>query len=147
MLAVPQPEVVPRRFASTLLIELYMAPEGTDSLEEAALREAAEREYRRAFAHDARSVFADIGPERLADLAEAQERESDRLLARQLELGRQLYRIGDLEEATRAIEQAMSEAAKSAIASPVASVSLRTREPDAPRLARSDSPSASRQGG
>ena len=111
-LAVPQPEVVPRRFASTLLIELYMTPEGTDSLEEAALREAAEREYRRAFAHDARSVFADIGPERLADLAEAQERESDRLLARQLELGRQLYRIGDLEEATRAIEQAMSEAAK-----------------------------------
>lgn len=109
LLALTQREVVPRRFASSMLIDLYVTPEGADVLEVHALREVADREYRRAFGQDARSIWSSAGPESLSAVAAAQESESDRLLARQLEVGRQLYRMGDLQEATRAIEQALGE--------------------------------------
>lgn len=111
LLGAPQRPIVPRRMADALLIDFYVGPERSPDLPIDRLRGLAHEEYRRAFGHDLRTEWSGRGPEQLPGLAQAAASESDLLLVRQLEVGRQLYRMGDLHEATRSIEHALQQIA------------------------------------
>lgn len=103
-----QPEVSARTLAAELLIGVYAGPDGAEAVDEAALREIAAREYRRAFAQDARTVFSESRPSMLPELARLEEGVGTDLLVRELELGRQLYRAGELVEATAVLESSLA---------------------------------------
>lgn len=110
-----QPEVQSRVLAADLLLDLYVGPEGTTHLDEQELRSVALQEYRQAFGHDGRTEFSSVRTELLPEIARLEEREADRLLVRELELGRQLYRLGDLHEAVRVLEAGLESIGSSPI--------------------------------
>lgn len=108
-----QPELSARTLAAELIVGVYAGPDGAEAIDEPALRAIAEREYRRAFGQDARTVFSESRPSMLPELARLEEGVGTELLVRELELGRQLYRVGELVEAAAAMESALARVASS----------------------------------
>lgn len=107
-LGVAQPNVIARRMPATPMLGIYPGPSGQHEFETIRLKEVAERVYAASFGQDARTARLPIRSEELETIASETSTPSLLLMVRQLELGRRLYRAGDLDDAIEVLEQSLN---------------------------------------
>ena len=91
------------------LMGIYPGPDLDSVADEALLRERAQAVYRESFGADPRFAVLSTRVDELALRANESSTPALVLLMRQLELGRRLYRAGDILDAIDALEQAMND--------------------------------------
>lgn len=102
-----QPEVVPRRVLDAPFVHTYASPDTTKSFPHARWETIANEAYRQEF-RDAHRIRRTGGvPEDLRDRAREQQTAEERAIVRELEIGYRLYRMGELKEATRSLQDAL----------------------------------------
>lgn len=109
-LDVEQPEVLPRVLPKDILFGFYPGPDGSADLAHDALERTALRVYADVFGHDARTIVGETSVASLEERGRDDETPSHELTAQQLEIGRQFYRMGDIADAIRALESALTTA-------------------------------------
>lgn len=107
-LGLEQPELLARRVADDALVGVYPGPDGAAEADVERLREVVHRAYRSVFGADARTELSGVSMRDLETLASEAFSESTNLVARQLELGRRLYRAGEIAEAIETLEEALA---------------------------------------
>lgn len=102
-----QPDIVPRRALKRPMVRVYSSPDHAEEVRREVWTEHVERAYHHAFADDARIAWAHDGLAALPERALQANTAEERAIERELEIGYRLYRMGDLQEATRTLHSAL----------------------------------------
>lgn len=102
-----QPEIVARRALKKPGVQVYSSPDQTEEMPLERWIAQVERAYLNALGGDARIVWAEEGFSALRERAQQANTAEERAIERELEIGYRLYRMGDLQEATRTLHSAL----------------------------------------
>lgn len=107
ILGMEQPDVVSRRALDAPFVYVYTAPNTDTDPRLQHWTDLVERAYRDALSLDARVVWSGVRPAHLYAAAKKNPSSEERAIERELEIGYRLYRMGELQEATRTLHSAL----------------------------------------
>lgn len=105
---IAQPDIVPRTALDAPFVHVYTAPDQDLEPRVQHWTRLVERAYEDAFSADRRIVWSGMRPEFLPAVAQERQSAEERAIARELEIGYRLYRMGELHDATRTLQSALS---------------------------------------